>query len=74
MKNLTNFPIEFINNAKITDNDSTYIIVKATNADDKQCLVKIEGNVGICEAVTAQTDSVSYSYKLSYLTKNLSLL
>jgi len=70
MKNLTNFPIEFINNAKITDNDSTYIIVKATNADDKQCLVKIESNVGVCEAVTAQTDSVSYSYKLSDLTKN----
>ncbi|WHA05413.1 beta-1,3-glucanase family protein [Candidatus Bandiella numerosa] len=70
MKNLTNFPIEFINNAKITDNDSTYIIVKATNADDKQCLVKIESNVGVCEAVTAQTDSVSYSYKLSALTKN----
>jgi hypothetical protein len=70
MKNLTNFPIEFINNAKITDNSNTYIIVKATNADDKQCLVKIESNVGVCEAVTAQTDSVSYSYKLSALTKN----
>jgi len=64
------FPIEFINNAKITDNDSTYVIAKATNADDKQCLVKIENGVGVCEAVTAQTDSASYSYKLSDLPKN----
>ena len=64
------FSIEFINNAKITDNDSTYIIAKATNTDDKQCLVKIENGVGVCEAVTAQTDSASYSYKLSNLPKN----
>ena len=64
------FPIEFINNAKITDDSSTYIIVKATNADDKQCLVKIESGVGVCEALTAQTDSASYSYKLSNLPKN----
>ncbi len=70
MTNMPKFPIEFINNARITDNDSTYIVAKATNADDKQCLVKIENGVGVCEAVTAQTDSASYSYKLSNLPKN----
>ena len=64
------FPIEFINNAEITDDSSTYIIAKATNTDKKQCLVKIENGVGVCEAVTAQTNSASYSYKLSDLPKN----
>jgi len=70
MTDLPTFSIEFINKAKIIEDSSIYIIAKATNTDGKQCLVKINNDIGVCEAVTAQTDSSDYSYALSDLQKN----
>ena len=70
MTNLPTFSIEFINNAKIADDKDIFIITKATNSDEKQCLVKIENNIGVCETVTAKTNSSDYSYKFTDLSKN----
>ncbi|EDV18621.1 uncharacterized protein TRIADDRAFT_62884 [Trichoplax adhaerens] len=70
MTNSPTFPIEFINNAQIVDDKDVFIIIKATNNEKKQCLVKIENNIGICKTVSAETNSLDYSYKLTDLSRN----
>ncbi len=70
MTNSPTFPIDFINNAQIVDDKDVFVTIKATNNEKKQCLVEIKDNIGVCKTVTAETNALDYSYRLTDLSRN----
>lgn len=64
------FPVEFVNNSQIANDNEIYIITKGLDDNGDSCFIEINSNGISCKPVNVNTKSSDFSYKLSDLKKD----